>query len=101
VIDEAELNPLIIAFRLNKWFNFSNIETNSNSLDFNDLTVTTGTSGDEIRLDENVQASLSRQVREVIKDNIKDSADYGKDSDNNGELESDEDDDPDSADSDD
>ena len=100
-IEDAAFNSLIIAFRLNKWFNFSDTETNSDEVDFNDLTVTTGASGNEVRLDENVEASLSQKVREVIKENIKHSADYGKDEDENGELESNEDDDPDTEDDDD
>ena len=40
-------------------------------------------------------------IREIIKDNIEESADYGEDEDGSGELESDEDDDPDDDDEDD
>lgn len=87
IIDQDVVNPIIVAFRLNKWLDFSNVETNSDSLDF--MALTDGTS---IVLDESADGVLDT-LRDVVKENIKESADYGEDEDNDGELESDEDDD--------
>ena len=44
-----------------------------------------------ILLDENASGDNST-IREIIKDNIEESADYGEDEDGSGELESDDDD---------
>jgi hypothetical protein len=73
-------NPIMVAFRMAKWFDFT-----GKSKDFSNLV------GD-ISLDE-VAGGDSSTVREVIRDNLKASADYGKDEDGDGELGSDEDDD--------
>ncbi len=94
-VDDGVINPIIIAFRLLKWFDFSNTETNSDGLDFNSLVVAQDTSGAAIiLLDENAEGD-NEVIREVIEENIEESADYGKDNDGDGDLDSDEDDDPD------
>ena len=84
LVEEGTLNPIIIAFRLNRWFNFTGAED-----DFNSLTTTAGA----VVLDNNQET-----IRDLVKDNIEDSADYGVDADEDGELEADEDDDPDEED---
>lgn len=95
-IEDDEQNPIIIAFRIAKWFNFNDSETNSDNVDFSLLTLSAG----EIVLDENSSGN-NHKIREVIEKNIKESADYGEDSDGSGVLETDEDDDPDEEDDDD
>ncbi|MBT3272629.1 MAG: hypothetical protein HN368_05710 [Spirochaetales bacterium] len=95
-VDENITNSIIIAFRLKKWFDFSNTETNSDDIDFTDLGLV---SGDTITIDEDMdEATVLDEIRDVIKDNIKESADYGEDLDGDDELDSDEDDDPDEED---
>ena len=98
MVEDGQLNPVIIAFRLAQWFAFDNPETNSDLLiDFSDLVTEAGPS---IVLDEN-STGANDTIRDIIKNNIKESADYGEDEDGSGELESDEDDDPDDEDEDD
>lgn len=80
-------NDVIIAFRLARWFNFSL----GAPVDFS--TATMNMSG-EIVLDETADGNNSA-LRESIRDLIKDSADFGRDEDGSGKLESDEDDDDD------
>jgi hypothetical protein len=94
-VDEGTFNPIIIAFRLNKWFNFNNSETNSDNFDFTDLIGITANPG--IILDLNASGDNS-SIREVIEKNITESADYGEDDNDDGDLDSDEDDDPDTED---
>jgi len=101
VIDEGIVNDIIIAFRLARWFQFDNGESNPDGVDFSQLvTVSDGEGGFEIILDESVTGD-NEKIRQVIKENIKESADYGEDDDEDGELGSDEDDDPESEDEDD
>ncbi|MBI9104415.1 MAG: hypothetical protein JEY99_18505 [Spirochaetales bacterium] len=96
-IVEGQALPLLIAFRLVRWFDFSNTETNEDGvLDFSDVVVVS----DEILLDTD-QGEVNEAIREIIKENIKESADYGEDEDEDGELASEEDDDPDEEDEDD
>lgn len=97
IIDEGVVNTIIIAFRTTKWFQFDNIETNPDSVDFADLVPAGGTA---IVLDETALTNNAK-IWETIKENIKMSADYGEDEDQSGHLESDEDEDPDSEDGDD
>ncbi len=96
VIDADTVNSIIIAFRLNKWFDFSNPETEK-GVDFSNLTIdpVNGIVLDETETAADLNAG---NVQEVIKKNIEKSADYGEDSDNDGELSSEEDDDPDTED---
>lgn len=104
IAEEGVVNPIIIAFRLARWFNFSDPETNPDGIDFNLLTVSQDTSGQPIiLLDEDAGdiSDANDEIREVIEENIEESADYGKDKDGDGELGSDEDDDPDEEDEDD
>ena len=100
-ISDLGVNPIIVAFRMVQWFNFSNPETNDKELDFSSLVVTEDAGGlPQILLDEDAEDD-NKEIRKVIKENIKESADYGKDKDGDGELGSDEDDDPDDEDDDD
>lgn len=100
-IVEGAVNEIIIAFRQAKWFAFDDIETNRDMLDFNDLTLSQDSTGQAIIILDKDEDGDNKKIRRVIKDNIKESADYGKDKDKNGKLESDEDDDPDEDDEDD
>jgi hypothetical protein len=77
-------NAVVIAFRLASWFDFSNLETNSDEINFTDIVE-----GD-ITLDKDSE-DAAKDIQEVIKENIKESADFGKDSDGDGELAEDED----------
>jgi len=98
LLEDGQLNPLIIAFRMTQWFAFDNLETNSDGLiDFGDLVTD---AGPVIVLDESSSGD-NDTIRDIIKDNIEESADYGEDEDGSGELESDEDDDSDEDDEDD
>lgn len=78
---------LVIAFRMDSWFDFSNSETNPNlEVDFSsiadlDLAELSGLNAAKIK------------VMEVIQENLEESADFGVDEDNDGILEEDEDDD--------
>ena len=101
VIDEGVVNSIIVAYRLGRWLLFDDPETNSSSTDF-DLIVpdSDGAGGFQITLDD-LQTGANGDIWEVIKKNIKESADFGEDEDGSGKLESDEDDDPDSEDDDD
>lgn len=72
-------NQVIIAFRLKEWFNFTGLE-----YDFNDLS-----SGDA-QLDKNGN-EIEKQLMELVKDNIEDSADFGDDENGDGELSENED----------
>jgi hypothetical protein len=90
-IDEAVINEIIVAFRLNRWFHFHNSETNSSSIEFNSVVKESdGEGGFRISLDDS-STSDNGIIWEVIKENIKESADFGEDEDESGELESDED----------
>lgn len=100
VVDGA-VNDIIIAFRQAKWFIFSDPETNSDMFDFNDLSLSQDSTGQAIILLDKDAKDDNKEIRKIIKENIKESADYGKDKDKNGKLESDEDDDPDEDDEDD
>lgn len=85
------LTELLIAFRMDNWFDFSNKETNIHDVDFSSLTLN-GT----IDLLADLQAGLpviDSYLMEVIQENIEESADFGEDQDGDGILEEDEDDD--------
>lgn len=98
LVEDGQLNPIIVAFRMAQWFVFDNPETNSDGLiDFGNLVTD---AGPVVALDESATGD-NATIREIIKDNIEESADYGEDEDGSGELESDEDDDPDEEDGDD
>ena len=87
IIDADTMNNLIIAFRLRQWFAFTNSGEFSTSALSND---------GHILLDSAVDAENS--LLKLVLENIKDSADFGEDSDDDGELSSEEDDDDDSQD---
>ncbi len=94
VLDEGTVNSIIIAFRMDNWLAYNDTETNDGlAVDFSDL-VTTDTGGSvfKIILDKD-QTGDNALIRTVIMKNIKNSADYGEDEDDDGVLESDEDED--------
>ncbi len=64
-------NPLLVAFDLGQWLDFSDPEHNSEQVDFSDL----GTGS--ILLDENSD-DLGKEVRRVIKENVKKAAEVSK-----------------------
>lgn len=80
-INADTMNDLIIAFRLRQWFNFTNDGTFSNA------PVVDG----QLILDS--ENNLQSALLEEILENIKASADFGEDENDDGELGSDEDDD--------
>lgn len=82
-VTQGVTNPVIISFNLASWFTFSSKETNSDGFDFNDLT------GSEIILTKDSEET-AKKIREVIKENIKVSAEFGKDDDEDGRLDEDE-----------
>jgi len=92
--DLANLNSqsVVIAFRLAKWFDFSDADLNDKNRDFSDLAA------GAIDLNKDSSATAAKELREVIKELIKNSADFGKDNDGDGRLESDEDSDEEDAD---
>ena len=101
VIDEAVVNDIIVAFRLARWFQFDDSETNSDSVEFSSVqTESDGAGGVQITLNDDASGS-NADIWEVIRKNIKESADFGEDEDESGELESHEDEDDDSEDDDD
>ena len=85
VIEDQGQNDIIIAFNLDEWFAFNNSETNSDSL-LLESAITSSGSSYELVLDN----STNSTIMEVIKDNIEESAKYGKDKNGDGELEHDE-----------
>lgn len=86
-IDADTMNNVIIAFRLRQWFAFTNTGPFTTNALSDDGKLILDTAIDE-------ENTLLKQVLK----NIKRSADFGEDSDNDGELGSDEDDDDDSKD---
>ncbi|MEZ4741943.1 MAG: hypothetical protein R3B45_05770 [Bdellovibrionota bacterium] len=78
-ISNQTVNDFLIAFRLAEWFRFDNIETNSDGVSLNDIT--------DLAINLNKDSDeASKNVREVIKENIKLSAEVGKDEDGDGKL---------------
>lgn len=80
-ITSGETNSIILAFKLGDWFSFS-------SDTFSDIEVSDG----EIVLDEE-SSGTNHDIQELIRDNIKSSAKFGKDSNDDGELNDNEDND--------
>jgi hypothetical protein len=85
-LTSAESMQVLVAFRLGRWFSMTNTITNGAGLDFSVVTPQSG----QILLNENSSGSES-QLRQVIKENIKKSADFGVDTDQDGTLDSSED----------
>ena len=83
-ISSETVNDMVVAFRLAKWFDFANSETNPDSVNFSSLP-----SGD-ITLNKDSD-DAGKDIRKVIKENVKESADFGKDEDGDGKLSNDED----------
>lgn len=77
-------NSVLVAFRMAKWLDFTGQSADLSSL-----------SGD-ILLDSTSSGGAS-SIREIVRDNVKASADYGKDEDGDGQLGAGEDDDDDSS----
>lgn len=73
-IDAGSNLSIIIAFRLNHWFDFSN-----QSYDFSDL------SGSAVTIDSKGDA-IGKGIQEILKEKIKNSADFGEDKDADGNL---------------
>lgn len=73
-ISEGQANPVIIAFSLERWFDFSNSESDLSDLE------------GSIVLTKDAE-DPGKKIRESIKENIKLSAKFGKDEDNDGKLE--------------
>jgi len=81
-------SDLIVAFRMDNWFNFSNKETNGYNVDFSALT--------DFDLNNDADPAvlaIKKDIMDIIQENIEDSADFGEDSDDDGELGEEEDDD--------
>jgi len=81
-------SDLIVAFRMDNWFNFSNKESNSYNLDFSALT--------DFDLNNDADSTIlaiKKNIMDVIQENIEDSADFGEDIDGDKELGEEEDDD--------
>ncbi len=70
---------VVIAFNLQSWFDFSNMEKNQDALDFSDITAA------DIVLGEDSDAT-EKSLHEMIKENIKGSSEFGKDEDKDGDL---------------
>lgn len=79
-------SQVIMAFRLSKWFDFTNGKLNEKKLDFASITSST------IDINEN-SAETPKKLGETIKEMVKYSARFGKDKDGNGKLDKSEDDD--------
>lgn len=79
-------NLLIIAFRMSKWFDFSNARTNPLNVDLSDI------KGSVIDL---TGEGVGEDVRKAIKEAVKRSADFGRDNDGDGKLSKSEDNDSD------
>lgn len=82
VVGGAEA-PVIIAFRMEKWFNFSGQEH-----DFSDF------AGGAISINDKA-SEAGKKLQDLIKENIKKSANFGEDKDKSGKLEKTEDDEDD------
>jgi len=91
-VSEGVTNPIIIAFRLNKWFRFDDPQTNSDNVNFSDVVP----NGGIIQL--TINSGDTDAICEVIESNIVSSGDFGEDINGDGQLGSDEDNDPPSED---
>ncbi len=92
--ESGSLNSIIIAFRLVQWFDFSKAKTNPGlAVDFSALTLGSLGGAPAIVLDGSANGS-NVAIREVIEENIEESADFGEDADGDGYLSPSEDDDP-------
>lgn len=85
-LTSADSRQVLVAFRLARWFSMTNTITNGAGLDFSMVTPQSG----QILLNENSSGTES-QLRQVIKENIKKSADFGIDTNQDGILDSSED----------
>jgi len=83
-VDGVE-NQIIIAFRLNKWFRFDDLQTNSENVNFSDVLP------DDGKIQLIINSGDTGPICEVIVSNIQSSGDFGEDINGDGELGSDED----------
>ncbi len=94
-VADNTLSTVIIAFRMAKWFAFDS-PVNDKSEDLSDVLVSSG------RIDlSDASPTTNKNIWEVVRNLVKASADFGKDEDGSGKLESDEDEDDDGEDGDD
>jgi hypothetical protein len=84
-IDDTGINDLIVAFQLDTWFDYSNLETNPDSISISNLLAS---ASGQISLNEVDHLTLL----DVIVENMEESGHYGEDLDDDGELDDDEDD---------
>lgn len=73
-VDSGSNLSILIAFRLNHWFDFSN-----QRYDFSDL------SGSNVTIDSK-GGEIAKSIQEILKEKIKNSADFGEDKDSDGKL---------------
>ncbi len=81
-------NPIVIAFNMARWFDFSDEDINEEGVDFS------GLSAGSIILSKDTEET-EKKIYETIRDAIKKSARFGKDEDEDGKLEKTEDNDDD------
>lgn len=83
-ITPDSVNNFLIAFKFTDWFKFNSEKGKDKNVDFSDLSASDFTFSKD-------SSEVAKNVREIIKENIKSSADFGEDQDGDGELEEDED----------
>lgn len=92
VISETAPNPIILAFRLNRWLRLNDSTVNDKNVDFSSVVVSSG----KITLSDQSNG-VNQNIWEVIRRGIKLSADFGRDENDDGILESNEDEDTNDA----
>lgn len=92
-ISATEPNPVIVAFRVVRWLMFDDLTANDKGVDFRNVTPASGA----IALSDQSNGN-NQKVWEVIRKAVKQSVDFGRDANDDGKLESNEDDDSDSLD---
>lgn len=77
-IESETANSLIVAFQIGQWFDFFHSKEGKKSLDFSDL------QNESLIL--NGQGHLQNKLMKIIKENIKNSSQFGRDEDGDGRL---------------
>lgn len=85
IADGNQVTKMLVIFRLSQWLDLQNSETNPNSLSFNSVVQSSGS----ISLSESA-VETNKKLGEIFEANIKESADFGRDSDDSGDLSSEE-----------
>lgn len=80
IVQAGAESSVIIAFRMDRWFDFTGLEYDFADAPAGDITISND--GEEV----------AKKLQDLVKENIKTSANYGEDEDKNGRLEKDEDD---------